>query len=68
MVNIIWGDKDMPNYKEMYIKMVRASEKALDILIAAQQECEELYTTNSPELKAVPFSAENDQTMEKEKC
>lgn len=27
-------------YKEMYLKMVRASEEALNILIKAQQECE----------------------------
>lgn len=47
----------MPDYKEMYIKMFRASEKALDIIIAAQQECEKLYTANSsPELKVVSFS------------
>lgn len=31
------------DYKELYLKMVRASGKAMDILIAAQQECEELY-------------------------
>ena len=31
------------DYKEMYLKMVRASEKAMDILIQAQRECEEIY-------------------------
>ena len=31
------------DYKEMYLKMVRATEEALNILIKAQQECEELY-------------------------
>lgn len=30
-------------YKEMYLKMVRASEEALNILIKAQQECENMY-------------------------
>ena len=30
-------------YKEMYLKMVRASEEALNILIKAQQECEDMY-------------------------
>ena len=30
----------MPDYKEMYLKMVRASEKAINTLIAVQQECE----------------------------
>ena len=40
----------MPDYKEMYLTMVRASEKALrqleeatQLLIEAQQKCEELY-------------------------
>ena len=33
----------MPDYKEMYLKMVRAAEEALNILIKAQQECEELF-------------------------
>ncbi len=31
------------NYKELYLKMVRASEAAIQTLIQAQQECEELY-------------------------
>ena len=33
----------MPDYKEMYLKMVRATEKAIRILVEAQQECEEMY-------------------------
>ena len=33
----------MPDYKEMYLKLFRASNQAIEILIAAQQECEELY-------------------------
>ena len=43
----------MPNYKEMYLKMVRASEKAINVLIEAQQECEEMYVSG-PELTAFP--------------
>ena len=31
----------MPDYKEMYLIMVRAAEQAQNILIAAQQKCEE---------------------------
>ena len=31
------------NYKEMYLKMVRETEKAIRILIDVQQECEEMY-------------------------
>ena len=44
---------EVPNYKEMYLKMVRASEHAINILIAAQQECEELYLSE-PELTVFP--------------
>ena len=32
------------DYKEMYLKMMRASEDAIRTLIKAQQECEELYS------------------------
>lgn len=33
----------MPDYKEMYLDLFRASEEALDILIAVQRKCEEMY-------------------------
>ncbi|MBQ1264459.1 MAG: hypothetical protein IIY04_03475 [Oscillospiraceae bacterium] len=33
----------MANYKEMYFKLFRAATKAIDLLVEAQQECEELY-------------------------
>lgn len=29
--------------KELYLKMFRASEQAINILIEAQRECEEMY-------------------------
>lgn len=32
------------DYKEMYLKMVRATEAAMNILIETQRECEEMYT------------------------
>ena len=41
----------MPDYKEMYLIMARAAEKAERILIQAQRKCEELYLadeTDSP--------------------
>ena len=39
------------DYKEMYLKMMRASEEAIRTLIQAQQECEEMYvSTEEPEL------------------
>ena len=31
------------DYKAMYMKMMRASEEAINILIEAQRECEEMY-------------------------
>ena len=33
----------MVDYQQMYYKMNRAMEKAIDILIEAQRECEEDY-------------------------
>jgi len=33
----------LENYKEMYLTMFRACEEAVDILIAAQRKCEEMY-------------------------
>lgn len=31
------------DYAELYLRMARATEKAIRILVEAQQECEELY-------------------------
>ena len=33
----------MPDYQEMYLHLMRETEKAVRILLAAQRECEELY-------------------------
>ena len=33
----------MANYKKMYVTMVDAAEKAMELLIEAQRQCEELY-------------------------
>lgn len=32
-----------PDYAELYRRMVRATEEAIDTLIEAQRACEELY-------------------------
>lgn len=46
----------MPDYKEMYLKLFRATETAINSLIAAQQECEELYiNAPEPELSVLTF-------------
>ncbi len=52
----------MPDYKEMYLKMVRATERAiraeeetLRTLIEAQRECEEMYlSAPEPEVVELP--------------
>lgn len=47
----------MPDYKEMYLKMFRASEAAINILIEAQRECEEMFlSAPEPELTVLSFS------------
>ena len=33
----------MADYKKMYVTMVDAAEKAMELLIEAQRQCEELY-------------------------
>lgn len=33
----------MPDYQEMYLLLMRETEKAIRILVQAQQDCEELY-------------------------
>ena len=38
----------MPDYKEMYLTLFRATEQAINQLIAAQQACEELYLREEP--------------------
>lgn len=45
----------MPDYKEMYLTLLHASEEAINTLIAAQQHCEELYLSGSEaNLKIIP--------------
>ena len=41
----------MPDYQKLYQKLFRATEHAINILIDAQWECEELYIS-SPETKS----------------
>ncbi len=51
----------MPDYKEMYLTMLRASERARKLMeeaeneiIKAQQQCEELYMEETGVLTFVP--------------
>lgn len=41
----------MADYKEMYLTLFRATEKAIEALVTAQQVCEEMYISSpEPEL------------------
>ncbi len=45
----------MPDYKKMYLTLFNASEAAINLLIAAQRECEELYMAEqAPEITFLP--------------
>ena len=49
----------MPDYKELYLKMARATEKAITSLIQPQQEAEEISISGSdPDIR--PFSWKED--------
>ena len=53
----------MPDYKEMYLKLFRATEEAVNLLIDAQRACEELYiTAPEPELKVVAMPQRDGET------
>lgn len=46
----------MPNYKKMYFTLFRATEQAINTLIEAQRECEELYISEpETELRVIPL-------------
>ena len=46
----------MIDYKELYLTMFRATEKAMNILAEAQRECEELYCEEQSETKRQDIS------------
>lgn len=50
----------MPDYQKMYWTLFRATEEAVNLLIAAQRECEELYVSSEePNITVLP---EKDET------
>lgn len=55
----------MADYKEMYLKMARASEQAISILIRAQRECKELYIS-APDPEFVVFPGKEDTPKPKD--
>lgn len=48
----------MADYKEMYLNLFRATEKAVQILISAQRECEERYLSSSESEVKMLFAGE----------
>ena len=54
--NILYPELDDADYKEMYLTMMRASEKAIRILIEAQQKCEEMYVNPQPPSPPIDFN------------
>lgn len=51
----------MPDYREMYHKLFRASEQAINMLIRAQRECEEMVL-DSPETPIVELPRPEKET------
>ena len=41
----------MPDYQKLYLTMFRATEEAINLLIAAQRQCEELYINACEDLE-----------------
>ena len=39
----------MPDYKQMYLTLLDATEKAINVLVSAQRACEEQYILSSEE-------------------
>lgn len=50
----------VPDYGKMYLTLFRATEEAVNLLIAAQRECEELYIS-SEEPKIILLPSENEK-------
>lgn len=49
----------MPDYKKMYLHIVRETERAINILIDAQRACEEMYlSAPEPEITLFPKKEE----------
>ena len=52
----------MPDYKKMYLTLFKASEEAVNLLIAAQRECEELYLgSEEPDITLLPIEPEKER-------
>ena len=54
---MLMGGENIADYKQMYLTLLDATEKAINELISAQRACEELY---------VMIAADEDPENEKE--
>lgn len=55
----------MPDYKELYLKLFRASEQAIHTHMTAQRECEELYISEqNAKLNVVSILPDNKKSTE----
>lgn len=53
----------MPDYKEMYLMMMRETEKAIQTLVQVQRACEELYLQDEgPVLRIFPGQNEGTES------
>lgn len=52
------------DYKKMYLTAMDAMERAIELLAAAQQECENIYVA-SDDQETEPFSADTGHSGEK---
>lgn len=57
----------MPDYKYMYFKLFHATEDAINLLISAQQEAEEMYLSEpEPEIKLIDLKKEDISPVDSE--
>lgn len=55
----------MPDYKQMYLTLFRATEQAINTLIEAQRACEELYISEpETELRVIPMPDREEKEKE----
>lgn len=52
----------MPDYKKMYLTLFRATEQAINTMIEAQRECEEMYISEpEAELRVISLPNHTDE-------
>lgn len=52
----------MPDYKELYLTTIRASEQAIRALVRAQQECEDAILDEADEPESPAPEQQKDRT------